>query len=66
MALMGSKSTTLAANCLTLSQFVVPRLPDESKMNKRSTGLHPISDVVVVRAELVEDSTKNKLTTRTC
>ena len=39
MALIGSKSTTLAANCFTLPQFVVPRLPDESKINKRSNGV---------------------------
>ena len=38
MALTGSKSTILAANCLTLTQFGTPRLPEESKMNTRSNG----------------------------
>ena len=38
MALTGSKSTILAANCLTLTQFGKPRLPEESKMNTRSNG----------------------------
>ena len=38
MALTGSKSTILAANCFTLTQFGRPRLPDESKMNTRSNG----------------------------
>ncbi len=60
MALIGSKSTTLAANCFTLPQFAAPRLPEESKMNNRSTGLHPIRDVVVVRVELVDDSNGEK------
>ena len=52
MALTGSKSTMLAANCFTFTQLGRPRLPEESKMNTRSNGVSDEHMATVANVEV--------------